>query len=174
VPGILARAVPVLNRSRPVLAGGRPVLAGGRPVLAGGMAAILLVGAMTVWLPRLREITGSHEIQPLRAATLWAARNIPRDKQLVVHDTIWTDLVHHYGFQPRPVIAHKLDTDPAVHRAVKRIDYLIVPDWYYGGQSDAIPTLAEARKHAVPVAAFGSGDDGVKVYRVSTHWTPAR
>jgi hypothetical protein len=28
----------------------------------------------------------------------------------------------------------------------------------------------EARKHAVPVASFGSGDDRVQVLRVSEHW----
>jgi hypothetical protein len=30
----------------------------------------------------------------------------------------------------------------------------------------------EARKHAVPVASFGRGDDGVTVYRVSALWRP--
>jgi hypothetical protein len=34
------------------------------------------------------------------------------------------------------------------------------------------PTLMEARQHAVVVARFGSGDDGVRIYRVSRYWRP--
>jgi hypothetical protein len=34
------------------------------------------------------------------------------------------------------------------------------------------PTVTEARKHAVAVARFGSGDDGVQIYRVSRYWRP--
>jgi hypothetical protein len=97
-----------------------------------------------------------------------------RDKALVVHDSIWVDLVHRYRFDPRPIIVHKLDTDPAVRDHLARIDYLVVPDWYLenpAGES-AYPTLIEARKHAVSVARFGSGPDGVHVYRVSSYWSP--
>jgi hypothetical protein len=136
------------------------------------LAAVVLAGAAWLWVPGLRQITGPHETPALRAAAVWAARNIPRDKRLVVHDSIWTDLVQHYGYrQPRPVIAYKLDTDPAVAREVKRIDYLVVPNWYYGNPNNAYPSLLEARRHAVPVATFGSGADGVKVYRVNSLWT---
>ena len=133
----------------------------------------VLAAAAAVWLTPLRNITGQHETPNLRAATIWAANNIPRDKQLVVHDSIWTDLVHHYGFEPRPVIVHKLDTDPAVAEDVDRIDYLIVPDWYYRDKDAVYPTLLEARKHAVQVAAFGEGDDGVRIFRVSRFWNPS-
>jgi hypothetical protein len=134
---------------------------------------IVLIIATAVWWPTLRDVTGPHETPALRAATLWAARNIPRDKQLVVHDTIWTDLVQRYGFEPRPIIAHKLDADPEVAEQVQRIDYLIVPNWYYNsGDAAAYPTLIEARQHAVPAASFGEGVDGVRVYRVSAFWAP--
>ena len=113
-------------------------------------------------------------IPSMRAAELWVADNVARNKVLVVHDSIWVDLVHRYRFQPRPIIAHKLDSDPAARTALTRIDYIIVPNWYLknpaGGQ--AYPTLLEARKHAVAEASFGVGDDGVRVYRVSTHWRP--
>jgi hypothetical protein len=34
------------------------------------------------------------------------------------------------------------------------------------------PTLTEARKHAVVVARLGSGDDGVRIYRVTRYWRP--
>ncbi|MFR9776356.1 glycosyltransferase family 39 protein [Micromonospora sp. MS34] len=139
-------------------------------------AVILLVGltgvATVSWAPELRGMMTVSQEQPLRSATKWLARNVPRDKTLVVHDSIWTDLVQHYGYDPQPIIAYKLDTDPAVRAAVKRIDYLVVPDWYYrtADAAEKYPTLMEARKHAVPVAAFGTGDDRVQVLRVSDRW----
>jgi hypothetical protein len=145
-----------------------------RATVAAALAAALAVAAGAAWAPQLYRMTHTSGLPPLRAATLWAADNVPRDKQLVVHDAIWTDLVHHYGFDPRPIIVYKVDTDPAVQRATRRIDYLILPNWYYE-TSDAAkyPTITEARKHAVQVAAFGSGGDGVRVYRVSAFWKPS-
>lgn len=148
---------------------------GGRVVRL-GLAALLAVGlagvATVSWAPRLRQMMTVSEAQPLRSATIWLGNNVPRDKVLVVHDSIWTDLVQHYGFNPQPVIVYKLDTDPAVRRSLKRVDYLVVPDWYYrtGDAAEKYPTLMEARKHAVPVATFGTGDDRVQVYRVSERW----
>ena len=111
---------------------------------------------------------------PLWSATQWLADNVPRDRVLVVHDSIWTDLVHHYGFDPQPIIVYKLDTDPAVRERLRRIDYLVLPNWYYATPAGVAkyPTVTEARKHAVAVARFGSGDDGVQVYRVSRYWRP--
>lgn len=148
-------------------------LAARSKTVAAAAALAVVVAAGAVWMAPVGEMTAPHETPPLHAATLWAARNIPRDKVIVVHDAIWTDLVHHYGFQPRPVIAHKLDSDPAVAEQVHRIDYLIVPNWYYSADTAAYPTLIEARKHAVAVASFGQGDDGVEVYRVSSFWNPS-
>lgn len=139
-------------------------------------AALLLAGLASVttvsWAPELRRMMTVTEEQPLRTATKWVADNVPRDRTVVVHDSIWIDLVHHYGFDPQPVIVYKLDTDPAVQESVKRIDYLVVPDWYYrtADAEEKYPTLMEARKHAVPVASFGTGDDRVQVFRVSEHW----
>ncbi|WP_446219382.1 glycosyltransferase family 39 protein [Micromonospora sp. IBHARD004] len=139
-------------------------------------AALLLIGlagvATVSWTPELRRMMTVSEEQPLRSATKWVGRNVPRDKTVVVHDSIWTDLVQYYDFDPKPVIVYKLDTDPAVQRSVKRVDYLVLPDWYYrtADAEEKYPTLMEARKHAVPVASFGTGDDRVQVYRVSEHW----
>ena len=61
-----------------------------------------------------------------------------------------------------------------VRNNLTRIDYLVLPDWYYS-TSDApqkYPTLTEARKHAIEVASFGTGPDRVGIYRVSDHWKP--
>jgi hypothetical protein len=164
------------------LAGRRLPFAGWRDGRAGlavrafvtAVAVVALGATVASWTPSLRQMTSVTAEPPLRSAERWVADNVPRDKVLVVHDAIWTDMVQKYGYQPRPIIIYKLDTDPAVRASLHRIDYLVLPDWYYR-TPDAVskyPTALEARKHAVPVASFGSGDDGVTVYRVSALWRP--
>ena len=45
-----------------------------------------------------------------------------------------------YGFAKDDVImAYKLDADPAVHARLTRLDYLVVPDWYYTAQEASTP-----------------------------------
>jgi hypothetical protein len=147
-----------------------------RRAVATGLAAVCLAAALVgLWAPTLRQMTlQARQEPPLWSATQWLADNVPRDKVLVVHDSIWTDLVHHYGFDPQPIIVYKLDTDPAVRERLRRIDYLVLPNWYYATPTGVAkyPTVTEARKHAVAVAWFGSGDDGVRIYRVSRYWRP--
>jgi hypothetical protein len=161
----------------------RPLTGGpraGRPLprlraLTTGLAALCLAAALVgSWTPTLRDMLQARQEPPLWSATQWLANNVPRDRVLVVHDSIWTDLVHHYGFDPQPIIVYKLDTDPAVREQLRRIDYLVLPNWYYATPAGVAkyPTVTEARKHAVAVARFGSGDDGVQIYRVSRYWRP--
>jgi hypothetical protein len=152
---------------------GRP-LPGLRAVTAGLAAAGLAAVLVGSWTPTLRPMLQARQDPPLWSATRWLANNVPRDRVLVVHDSIWTDLVHHYGFDPQPIIVYKLDTDPAVRETLRRIDYLVLPNWYYATPAGVAkyPTATEARKHAVAVARFGSGDDGVQIYRVSRYWRP--
>lgn len=142
--------------------------------LVAGTAVVGLAATVASWTPALREMTSVQAEPPLRSATRWVADNVPRDRVLVVHDAIWTDLVHKYGYQPRPIIVYKLDTDPAVRDSLRRIDYLVLPNWYLRtpDSMSKYPTVLEARKHAVTVATFGTGDDGVTVYRVSARWKP--
>jgi hypothetical protein len=138
------------------------------------VAAVALGATVVSWAPSLRQMTSVTAEPPLRSAERWVADNVPRNKVLVVHDAIWTDMVQKYGYQPRPIIVYKLDTDPAVRASLHRIDYLVLPNWYYqtpDGESK-YPTVMEARKHAVPVASFGRGNDGVTIYRVSALWRP--
>jgi hypothetical protein len=164
------------------LAGRRLPLAGWRTGRAGtaarvavaAVAAVALGVTVVSWTPSLRQMTSVTAEPPLRSAERWVADNVPRNKVLVVHDAIWTDMVQKYGYRPQPIIVYKLDTDPAVAASLHRIDYLVLPNWYYRTPDGAskYPTAVEARKHAVPVASFGSGDDGVTVYRVSALWRP--
>jgi len=164
------------------LAGRRLPLAGWRAGQVGvvvrnlvvGVAVVALAVTVASWAPSLRQMTSVTAEPPLRSAERWVADNVPRNKVLVVHDAIWTDLVQKYGFQPRPIIVYKLDTDPAVRASLHRIDYLVMPDWYYQTPDGAskYPTAIEAHKHAVPVAHFGSGHGAVTIYRVSALWRP--
>jgi hypothetical protein len=143
--------------------------------MATGLVAVCLAAALAgSWTPTLRQMLHTRQEPPLWSATQWLADNVPRDKVLIVHDSVWTDLVHHYGFDPQPIIVYKLDTDPAVRKTLRRLDYLVVPNWYYATPAGVAkyPTLMEARKHSVVVARFGSGDDGVRIYRVSRYWRP--
>jgi hypothetical protein len=61
-----------------------------------------------------------------------------------------------------------------VQATLTRIDYIVVPNWYLTVSSAGgkFPTLLEARKHAVPVAQFGQGDDGATVWHVASVWDP--
>jgi len=137
------------------------------------LGVILLVGTALVWTGPIRAATSAHAPQPLRQATEWLGAHVPRDKVLVVHDVIWTDLVHRYAFSPQPIMVYKLDHDPQVRQALTRIDYLAVPESYYRTPDPAAyPTLLRARDHAVEVAAFGTGDRAVHIYRVSSFWSP--
>jgi endoglucanase len=97
-----------------------------------GVAAVALGAALLFsWTPQLHQMMTVRGELPLRQATEWLGDNVPRHDVMVVHDSIWTDLVHHDGFDPHPVIVYKLDTDPAVRRKLGHLDYLVVPNWYY-------------------------------------------
>ncbi|GAA1873581.1 ArnT family glycosyltransferase [Asanoa iriomotensis] len=167
--------ITLLPWSALLIAGAVHVVAGSdrrwRVGAAAALAVVVLAVAAITWPGRLAPMMTTRDVPTMRAAELWVADNVPRDKVLVVHDSIWVDLVHRYRFEPRPIMVSKLDTDPAVQERLTRIDYLVVPEWYVGNPS-ASPTLVEAHKHAVPVASFGDGSDGVRVYRVSRYWSP--
>jgi hypothetical protein len=178
--GVLARIV----RATAGHKGRRRSTVAGIPPAAAATAlsiAVVAVAAGTVgvrWARSDARMTGVHEEPPLKQADRWIGTNVPRNRVVVVHDALWTDLVAKYGFRPEDVvIVYKLDGDPAVHKRVTRIDYLVLPDYYYR-TPDAqaqYPTAVHARDHAVAVARFGSEPtSAVTVYRVSSHWSPQR
>jgi hypothetical protein len=154
---------------------GRPRLT---PALVRTVAVLAVFGALAVnvaprWGTQIAYMTTVESPPELTEATRWVADNVPRDEVLVVHDGIWTDLVHQYGFAKDNVImAYKLDADPAVHERLTHLDYLIVPDWYYRIKDGKYPTLIEAQRHGVPAAHFGTGPDAVTVWHVSSRWKP--
>ena len=142
-----------------------------------GVLAVALAVVVPAWGPSLVGMTTRTAPPPLAEATQWIGRNAPRSSVVVVHDTIWTDLVQKYDFPTEQVVmAYKIDTDPAVQQELTHLDYLVVPNWYYTSSAGdgKYPTLVEARNHAVPAAAFGEGPDGVTVWRVASVWNPRR
>jgi len=110
----------------------------------------------------------------IQLAREWVRDYGPRDRIVVVHDASWTDLVESYGFTAKPILAAKLDADPEVSRALTRIDYLVVPEWYYlaDDAKTRYPTLVEARNNALPLASYGDGNNRVVIYWVSVGWQP--
>lgn len=137
------------------------------------LGVILLAATAFVWTGPVRAATTERSPQPLLQAADWLGAHVARDKILVVHDAIWTDLVYRYGFSPQPLLVHKVDHDPQVRQGLTRIDYLAVPEAYYrNADPAAYPTLLRARHHSVEVAAFGTGDRAVHIYRVSSFWSP--
>ena len=180
--GVLARISPAtvswvvswFERLRPALRLPRP------RVVAAAISVALVAGLAVTAAPRWyrsdRAMMTAHEEPPLKQADRWAATNIPRSRVLVVHDALWTDLVAKDGFRPENVIiVYKLDGDPAVHKRTTRVDYLILPDYYYrtAAAQGQYPTAIHARDHAIPVAHFGTDPtSAVTIYRVSARWSP--
>jgi Dolichyl-phosphate-mannose-protein mannosyltransferase len=145
-----------------------------RRVVVGALVAAVAGLVVSQWAPKIAYMTSVAQPQELDQAEQWIADNVPRTDVLVVHDAIWTDLVHRYGFPADNVImAYKIDADPAVHGRIDHLDYVVIPDWSYtAAQTGKYPTLVEARRHGVPVARFGAGADGVTVWQISTRWRP--
>jgi hypothetical protein len=153
-----------------------------RPMLQVALSAAVVAALAVVtgphWYRSDAAMAAPRAEPPLKQADRWVADNVPRDRVLVVHDALWTDLVAKDRFDRRNVvIVYKLDGDPAVHKQVTRIDYLVLPDYYYRTQAAQAqyPTAIRARDHAVAVAHFGSDPtSAVTIYRVSSRWSPAQ
>ena len=128
------------------------------------------------WYSADRAMMTSREEPTLKQAEDWIATTIPRNQVVVVHDALWTDLVAKDGFPRRNVIIiYKLDNDPAVRQSLRRIDYLVLPDYYYETPTGTgqYATALLAKDRAVPVAHFGSDRrSSVTIYRVSDAWSP--
>ena len=164
--------------ARQVPVGARPRRSWSRTTVLRTVAVFAVLAAVTVdvaprWAAQIGYMTTVDSPPELAEATHWVADNVPRGQVLVVHDAIWTDLVHQYGFAKDDVImAYKLDADPAVNARLTHVDYLVVPDWYFTIKDGKYPTLIEAQRHAVPAAHFGTGPDAVTVWHVSSRWKP--
>ena len=169
-------APPRAARPGPGTAAARPAWPTATVVRTVAVLAVVCAALVDVaprWTTQIVAMTTVAQPPELAEATRWVADNVPRDEVLVVHDAVWTDMVHQYGFvKDNVIMAYKLDADPAVHERLTHLDYLVVPDWYYTIKDGKYPTLIEAQRHAVPAARFGTGADAVTVWHVSSRWNP--
>ena len=132
-------------------------------------ATVALGAAAPMWGPQLRGLLLADLNAPMRQAETWVDTNVARDHRVVVDDAMWVDLVR-AGF-PRGNIVwyYKVDTDPAVQSQApngwRDYDYVVTTN-SMRTFPEGSPTVAEALRNSVRVAAFGSGDKAVDVYRV--------
>ncbi len=146
-----------------------------RRIAAAALVIAMLALVARPWAADDHRMMTVASPQPLAQADAWVGEHVARDSVVVVHDALWNDLVYKFGFAPKNVIiVYKLDADPAVNRELTRIDYLVLPDYYYVSQTgkDQYPTAIAAKDRSVPVAHFGEGKGAVTVYRVSDRWQP--
>lgn len=143
-------------------------------LLARRAAVVALVAAFAVvvaprWVAGDETAMSFRGPVPLAQAEAWVANNVPRSSTLVVDPTIWVDLQSNYGFT-HVVEESKIDADPTVVRTVRRIDYIVVPNSAFTAP-DAVtvyPSLRRALAYSIPVATFGVGPNGVRIWRVGS------
>jgi hypothetical protein len=116
--------------------------------------AALLVAAMGArladLLPRRAPWTAVHAGLAVTLVAASVALWLPRDRTVVVHHTLFTDLVNKFGFAQKNVIIVQTP-----------------------GANAQYPTGLAARDHAVAVAHFGSNDThGITSYRVGALVAP--
>ncbi|HVT22436.1 MAG TPA: hypothetical protein VHE57_13730 [Mycobacteriales bacterium] len=166
------------------------LLAAGR---VGALAAMVAVAAVAVpgWLHGDAALAGPDETAPVAAAEHWleahargpvtaaSSNRTGFGRDVLVDDTMWSDLVAN-GFPQRQVIwFYKLDfvdnLDPSVrHRIHDYRDFGYVvssPIVRSGLRNSPAPRYALAREafaHARPVATFGEGPNRIVVERVQT------
>jgi hypothetical protein len=183
----------------PIRAGARHearLLAAGR---AGAVAAFVAVAALVVpgWIHGDSALAGPNESAPVAAAEHWLEAHARSEvtaqssnrtgfgRDVLVDDTMWSDLVAN-GFPQRQVIwFYKLDfvdnLDPSVRRRIhdfRDFGYVVSsPIVRSGLQQSPAPRYALARDafaHAKQVAAFGQGPNRIVIERVHTATTPRR
>ena len=97
------------------------------------VAVFAVLAAVTVevaprWAGQIAYMTTVASPPELAEATHWVADNVPRDQVLVVHDAIWTDLVHQYGFAKDDVIIYGVSGDACIRRMDKGL--LPLETWF--------------------------------------------
>ena len=152
-----------------------------------GLAVAILAALVPHWLHGDSALADVNQTTPIVAAEHWleanaqgtthrADRGFGRD--LLVDDTMWSDLVTN-GFEPRQVIwFYKLDyvdnLDPSVRRRIqdyRDFGYVVSsPIIRSGLRQSPAPRYALARQalaHSTPVATFGTGPDRIVIDQVN-------
>jgi hypothetical protein len=141
--------------------------------------AILLVGltAFVVgpgWLRSDAQATTTNPEAHLNAAEQWILMNLPKDKRVLVTDTLWIDMVR-AGWSPQRVIwFYKIDSDPAVQRQYPRgwkdFDYIVSTDEIRASVTSdtTLRQVKAALANSSPVKVFGVGGNDVEVRKINS------
>jgi 4-amino-4-deoxy-L-arabinose transferase-like glycosyltransferase len=144
-----------------------------------GAAGALLAFVVPAWASGLRTQMTQNQVAPTAQAETWVEQHVPRSDRLLVDDTVWVDLVDHGFNRPYGVVwFYKLgyvnQLDPSVRRILgggwRDFQYVIeTPSMraaIAGSGVQALPQVAAAVDHSVPVVSFGSGVDTITVRRI--------
>lgn len=144
-----------------------------------GAAAALLAFVIPAWASGLHTQMTQNQVAPTTQAETWVEQHVPRSNRLLVDDTVWVDLVDHGFDRPYGVVwFYKLgyvnQLDPSVRRILgggwHDFQYVIeTPSMraaIAGSGAQALPQVAAAVDHSVPVVSFGSGVDTITVRRI--------
>ena len=144
-----------------------------------GAAGALLVLLVPSWAAGLRPLMTQDQVAPTARAEIWVEHHVPRSDRLLTDDTVWVDLVDHGFDQPLGVVwFYKLgyvnNLDPSVRRTLgggwHAFQYVVVTPSVRaalaGSGRTALPQVAQAVEHSVPVATCGSGVDEIVIRRI--------
>jgi Dolichyl-phosphate-mannose-protein mannosyltransferase len=149
------------------------------------VAVAVLAGLVPTWIRGNQALADTDQSAPVANAEHWleqhavAATRGPHGHDVLVDDTMWSDLVAHGMPQSRVVWFYKLDfvdnLDPSVRRRIH--DYrdfryvVLTPIIRNGLAQTSAPTYSLARQaiaHSKPVASFGTGAQRIEIRRVSS------
>jgi hypothetical protein len=137
------------------------------------------------WISRNQALADTDQSASIIAAEGWLEQHATPSTHgttghdVLVDDTMWSDLVTHGMPQDRVVWFYKLDyvdnLDPSVRRRIHNYtDFRYVVDTPIirsGLAQSAPPTYSLARQaiaHSTPVATFGTGTQRIVIRRVSS------
>ena len=149
----------------------RPTRLLGRGVarVGGGLLVAAAVGvagvAAPAWGGQLRGLLVAPLDRPMTDATAWIDANVPTGDRILTDDALWVDLVEQGRDRGDVVWFYKPDTDPDVPSGADGYQWVVSTDSVRSDPA-SFPTLRDALDRAVPVVAFGSGDQLVEVMRV--------
>jgi hypothetical protein len=156
----------------------------GRVGLAAAGVAVLAM-MVPAWIGGDRAIAGADQSAPVLAAERWleahaaASTRGAQAHDILVDDTMWSDLVTHGMPQDRVVWFYKLDyvdnLDPSVRRRIHAYTdfrYVVVSPIVRSGLAQtAPPTYSLAREaiaHSTQVATFGQGPQRIEIRKVGS------
>lgn len=144
----------------------------------GVLGVAMLAGLATAWYPGDRVLTKEDATTPVFQAEAWMESHVPRDKRIIVDNTLWNDLIAH-GFSRNLGVVwfQKLDftenLDPSVARALpggwRDFAYIVSTPALRSSLAvspHGFVPVREALQHSVVVAQFGYLAGAVQVRRI--------